>query len=170
MAENFDNAFFPNNFWPEGFWPQRFWPASAGRIADWIARALDGEQDAEDTLTLRIIRPCINDYSESHFLNADVFLCGVEERVRIQTMDPLHFASAVFKLYGIIRELPAGTVADTVLSRMAETIRRLILAGNSGGKACDGLALNIDCPRVDFLPGPGFEAAEVTVTAMYCID
>jgi hypothetical protein len=118
-------------------------------------------------LTLRIIRPCINDYSESHFHNADVFLCGVDDRGESQTTDRGRFATAIFKLYGIVRELPEGIAADTVLSRMAETIRRLILAGNSGGLACDGLALNIDCPLVDFLPGPGFEAAEVTVKALY---
>jgi hypothetical protein len=167
MANEFDNIAFPQGFWPEGFWPQQFWPAPLGRIADWIAAALDGQEDPDETLTLRIVRPGINDHGDSHFLHADVFLCGIEERVKTETTGPYRFATAIFKLYGVIRSLPELTAVDTMLSRIAETIRRLILAGNSGGRACDGLALNIDCPTVDFLPGKGFEAAEVIVKVKY---
>jgi hypothetical protein len=169
MANEFDNTFFPQDFFPEGFWPQQFWPAPLSGIADWIANALDGQKDPDETLTLRIVRPDINDHADSHFLHADVFLCGVEERVKTETTDPNRFVTAIFKLYGVIRSLPELTSVDTVLSRIAETIRRLVLAGNVGGLACDGLALTIDCPTVRFLPGTGFEVAEVTVVTKYCL-
>jgi len=160
-------GYFPQGFFPDGFWPQGFWPAPSGLIADWIARALDGGQDPAGSLTLRVVRPGINDYAEPHFLNADVFICGIKDRLISQTTEPQRICSAIFKLYGIIRSLPGGMAADTALSRITETIRRLILAGNNKSPACDGLAVNIDCPAVRFLPGAGFEAAEVTTIAMY---
>jgi len=169
MSNEFDNIAFPQGFWPEGFWPQRFWPAPLGRIADWIATALDGQKDPDELLTLRIVRPGINDQADSRVLHADVFLCGIEEKVRTETTEPNRFVTAIFKLHGVIRSLPDLTAVDTMLSRIAETIRRLILAGNVGGRACEGLALTIDCPTVRFMPGAGFETAEVTVVTKYCL-
>lgn len=166
----FDTGYFSQGFFPQGFWPQRFWPAPLGDIADWIARELDGLPDPGGSLTLRVVRPGILDAGESHFADSDVFLCGIDEDVKTRTVTPGRLSTALLRLYGIVRELPAATAAGTVLSRVAETIRAPILAGNVAGRACGGLALNIDCPNTGFAPAPGCEMAIVDVAVKYYLE
>jgi hypothetical protein len=119
------------------------------QIAQWINDALDGVQDPDATLTLRSVRPKILDWEESQFAHGDVIIELGPYDTQSTTTTSSRTELAVFMLYAIIRDLPVDTAADTVLARFAETIRRTILAGNALGRACGGLALNIDCPSVN---------------------
>jgi len=136
------------------------------KIAEWIEGEIDGMQDPDATLTLRAIRPKILDWQASDFKHGDVvieFVDGGTISKTTSSRDEL----AEWKLYGIITTLPANTSADTVLSRMAETIRRTLLSGNKRGQACGGLALNIDCPEVNYSIMSGGVVAEVTCQVTY---
>ncbi len=137
------------------------------QISDWINDALDGKADPDTTFTLRSVRPTVLDWEASDFAHGDVIIELGPIVTQSQTTVESRTEQATFKLYGIVRTLPANTKADTVLARMAETIRRLMFAGNADGQACGGLALNIDCPNVD--PGifNGGILAEVTAEVKY---
>lgn len=167
MSGQFDSGFWSRGFWPEGFWPQDFWPDLPMRIAAWVADALEDVQDPDESLTLRVIRPTIVDWEESHYANGDVILVGIDENIDTETTTPTRLSTALLKLYGIIRVVPDRMSADTMLSRMAETIRRTLLAGNSRSRACDGIALNIDCPRTAFANSEGLIASIVDVEVKY---
>jgi hypothetical protein len=144
-----------------------FWYGIAARIADWIAEAVDGSSDPDGTLTLNIVEPEIIDFAENHFDNYNVFLIAVDEDVKTETIRPSRLATALIRLSAVMTSLPAGAAAGTVLARVAETIRRAVLAGNSRGRACNGLALNLDCPMTKFAPGPGCEFAVVDCFVKY---
>jgi len=137
------------------------------QIAQWIAGALNGKQDPDATLTLKAIRPKVLDWGVEDFKHGDIIIeaasLTTESRTTVQSRGEL----AVWNLYGIIRTLPEGTVADTVISRMIETIRRLLLAGNVSGQACGGLAIRIDCPAASFETCTGGVIAGVTVNVLY---
>lgn len=165
-----DNTYWSKGFWPDGFWPQGFWPEVLGRIADWIARALDGKAVEGTDLSLNIIRPGINDYAESQYNNADVFLCGIEEKIEDITATPSRLYKALFRVYAVLRAVPLSETADTMLNRISETMRKLLLAGNSDGTACDGLAMSIDCPRYEYLPGEGCQVSAVDVVVEYWLE
>jgi len=136
------------------------------RIAVWIEEAIDGVQDPDATLTLRAVRPKILDWQASDFKHGDVIMELVDGGTLSKTTSSRK-ETAEWRLYGIITKLPADTAADTVLSRMAETIRRTLLSGNKRGQACGGLALNIDCPEVNYSIMSGGVVAEVTVQVTY---
>ena len=136
------------------------------QIADWINDALDGVTDTDGTFTLRSIRPTILDWSQLQLIHGDVII----ELGSIETVSRTASSrteEAMFKLNGIITELAAGVKADTVLARFAETIRKTILAGNTSGTACGGLAVNIDCPAVDYEPIEGGVCTIVTCRVRY---
>jgi hypothetical protein len=139
------------------------------QIAQWIAAALDGKQDADATLTLRAVRPKILDWTVEDFQHGDVVIEAEGLATESRTTVSSRTEKAALTCYGIIRELPADTVADadTVVSRMIKTIRSLLLAGNSAGTACGGLAVSIDCPKVDFEIMAGGLVADVTVSVTY---
>lgn len=139
------------------------------RIAEWIEGAIDGVQDPGATLTLRAVRPEILDWLAEDFKHGDVIMEIIEGATLSKTTSS-RIEVAEWKLYGIIRTLPANTAADTVLSRMAETIRRTLLSGNQRGQACGGLALNIDCPEVSYSIMSGGVVAEVTAQVKYVTD
>ena len=136
------------------------------RIAEWIEGTVDGVQDPGATLTLRAVRPKILDWEASDFKHGDVIMEIIEGTTLSKTTSS-RTEVAEWKLYGIIRTLPANTSADTVLSRMAETIRRTLLSGNQRGQACGGLAQNIDCPETTFSIMSGGVVAEVTAHVRY---
>lgn len=143
------------------------------QIAQWIAAALDGKQDPDATMTLRAVRPKILDWSVNDFRHDDVIIeaggDGNEKAITTEsfTTNRTRTESAKWNIYGIVRKLPEDTVADTVVSRMIETIRRILLAGNVGGRACDGLAERIDCPSADFEIFTGGLIAYVEVNVRY---
>ena len=137
------------------------------QIAQWINDALDGKQDPDKTLTLRAVRPKILDWNVQDFKHGDVIIEADSISTQNKTLDDSRGELAGFKCYGIIRTLPADTAADTIISRMIETIRRLLLAGNSGGKACGSLALHIDCPAASFDVMDGGVIADVDVQVTY---
>ena len=137
------------------------------QIAQWIAAALDGQQDPEATLTLRAVRPKILDWTVEDFKHGDVILEAGDITTQGRTTVSSRTELGAWKCYGIIRELPANTAADTVISRMIETIRRLLLAGNAGGNACGGVAVTIDCPDAEWSLMAGGVVAEVTVNVVY---
>ncbi|MCK4783261.1 MAG: hypothetical protein KAV87_05885 [Desulfobacteraceae bacterium] len=139
------------------------------KIAVWIEEEIDGVQDPGATLTLRAVRPKILDWEASDFKHGDVIIELVEGATLSKTTSS-RTEAAEWKLYGIIRTLPADTAADTVLSRMAETIRRILLSGNKGGQACGGLAQNIDCPETTYSIMSGGVVAEVTAHIRYVTD
>ena len=139
------------------------------RISVWIEGALDGVQDPDKTLTLNPVRPKILDWQADDFKHGDVILELVDGGTLEKTTSSRK-ELAEWKLYGIITTLPANTAADTVLSRMAETIRREVLSGNKRGQACGGLALNIDCPETIYSIMNGGIVAEVTVQITYMTD
>jgi len=137
------------------------------QIADWINDTLDGKSDPAGTLTMRSVRPTILDWEASDFAHGNVIIeLGPVVTVSRTTVES-RTEKAIFKLYGIIRTLPEDTKADTILARMAETIRRTMLAGNANGQAMSGLALKIDCPNFD--PGifDGGILAEITAEVLY---
>lgn len=123
------------------------------QIADWISTALDGKQDPDLTLTLASVRPGMEQWDDTSFSHGD---CVIEND-SLSTGDRTSESrkeKATFKIYGFVVTLPSGVGLDTVMSRMSETIRRNLLAGNSAGRACGGIALHIDCPHVAYAPGP----------------
>jgi len=136
------------------------------RIADWIEGTIDGVQDPGATLTLNAVRPKILDWRAEDFKHGDVIMEIMDEGTLSKTTSS-RTELAGWILYGIITTLPANTAADTVLSRMAETIRRALLSGNKRGQACGGLALNIDCPEVAYSIMSGGVVAEVTAQVTY---
>lgn len=147
-----------------------FWYGVSGRIIDWLGNLLDGVADPGATLMLNVVRPGIIDPDESRIADSDVFIVGIDQQIKTESTRPSRLATALLRLYGIVRELPADTAADTVLSRLTETIRRTILAGNVRGKACDGLALNLDCPVVGIAPAPGCSMTIVDVMVKYFLE
>lgn len=136
------------------------------KIAEWIEGELDGVQDPDKTLTLRAVRPKILDWEASDFKHGDVIIELIDGGTESKTTSS-RTELAEWRLYGIIRTLSPDTAADTVLSRMAETIRRTLLSGNKRGQACGGLALNIDCPGVTYSIMSGGVVAEVTCQIKY---
>jgi len=137
------------------------------QIADWINDALDGQADPDGTLTLKSIRPKILDWQESDCAHGDVIIQLISIKTESSTMVGSRTESAIFNLYGIVRTLPADTKADTVLARLIETIRRSLFAGNTLGKACNSLALSIDCPGVELAVFNGGLEAIVTAEVVY---
>ena len=136
------------------------------RIAEWIDGSIDGVQDPGATLTLRSVRPKILDWQAQDFKHGDVIMEIIDGGTLNKTTSSRK-EQAEWRLYGIIKKLPANTAADTVLSRMAETVRRTLLSGNKRGQACGGLALNIDCPRANYSIMAGGIVAEVTCQVTY---
>jgi len=136
------------------------------QIAAWITAAIDGEADPGATLTMNAVRPTNSDWDVSHFKHGDVIieLAGPETNSKTTTS---RTEIADWKLYGIVTTLPANTALDTVMSRLSETIRRTLLAGNSGGLACGGLALLIDCPSAVYSVGDGCDVVEVACRVKY---
>jgi len=137
------------------------------KIALWLEAALDGGRDPDETFTLRAVRPKILDWTEEDFQHADVII----EAGPIKTTDTTTADSrgelGEWLCSGIIRELPEDTAADTVVSRMIETIRRLLLAANVQGTACAGKAKKIDCPEAFFETFSGGLIAQVLVKVDY---
>lgn len=137
------------------------------QIAQWIAAALDGRQDPAGTLTLRAVRPKMLDWTIQNFKHGDVIIEADAFSTQGRTTNESRGELAAFKCYGVIRSLPVETAADTVVTRMIETIRRLLLAGNVAGRACDGKAIVIDCPSANFGLFDGGLVAEVDVQVTY---
>jgi len=136
------------------------------KIAEWIEGEINGVQDPGATLTLRAVRPKILDWKASDFKHGDVIIELIDGGTESKTTSSRK-ELAEWRLYGIIRTLPANTSADTVLSRMAETIRKTLLSGNKRGQACGGLAQNIDCPETTYSIMSGGVVAEVTCQVTY---
>jgi len=136
------------------------------KIAVWIEEEINGVQDPGATLTLRAVRPKILDWQASDFKHSDVIIEIIDTSTLSKTTSS-RTELATWKLYGIIRTLPANTAADTTLGRMAETIRKTLLGGNKRGQACGGLALNIDCPETTYSIMSGGVVAEVTAQVKY---
>lgn len=139
------------------------------KIAVWIEEEIEGVQDPGKTLTLRPVRPKILDWEASNFKHGDVIIELIDSGTESKTTSS-RTELAEWRLYGIITTLPADTAADTVLSRMAETIRKTLLNGNKRGQACEGLALNIDCPNTTYSIMSGGVVAEVTAHIKYVTD
>lgn len=137
------------------------------QIAQWINDAIDAQADPDATLTLRAVRPKVLDWDVSNFKHGDVIIESIDGKTVQKTATVSRTELASWALHGLIRSLPADTAADTMLARMAETIRRLLLAGNVSGQACGGLALHIDCPAAAYGIIEGGVVAEVTVTVLY---
>lgn len=133
------------------------------QIAAAIETAIDGVQDPDATLTMRAVRPTILDWQAEDYKHGDVIIELIELGTQGQTTVESRDEQGTWKLYGIIRTLPANTAADTVLARMAETIRRTLLALNVSGQACGGLAVHIECPEVIYSIMTGGVVAEVSV-------
>ena len=136
------------------------------QIAQWITAAIDGKADPAATMTLRAVRPKILDWSVDDFAHGDVIIEAAEIKTQSKTSQT-RTELGTWNLYGVIRQLPADTAADTVMSRMIETIRRLLMAGNSAGRACGGLAYNIDCSEGTFNVMNGGVIAFVTAAVLY---
>jgi len=139
------------------------------KISEWIEEAIDSAQDPGATLTLNAVRPKILDWEASDFKHGDVIMEVVNTGTLSKTTSS-RTELAEWRLYGIITTLPENTAADTMLSRMAETIRKTLLGGNVRGQACGGLALNIECSEVNYSIMPGGIVAEVTVQVKYETD
>ena len=151
------------------------------QIAQWIETAIDGLQDPDGTLTLRAVRPKLLEWEVSNYLHGDVIIEASgsvdpqetgEGAKRAKTNESRTEVSW-WLLHGVIKKLPDNTAADTMLARMSETVRRLMLAGNvatagnSGGHACDNLAMHIDCPDWAYGIIDGAVVAEVRVEVRY---
>ena len=139
------------------------------KIAVWIKEEIDGVQDPDGTLTLRAVRPAILDWQAEDYNHGDVIL-EVQEGETLECTTSSRKELGAWKLYGIVTTLPADTAADTVLIRVAETIRRTMLSGNKRGRACGGLAYKIHCPKAEYSDMPGGVVIEVTVLVEYFTD
>jgi hypothetical protein len=137
------------------------------QIAQWINDTLDGVSDPDATLTLRSVRPKVLDWSEDDFRHGDLIIEIISIKTLARTTVDSRTELALFHLSGIIRDLPANTATDTVLARLIETIRRTLLAGNTLGRACDGLALNVECPETIFWLIKGGLVGEVSCEVKY---
>ncbi|MBA7613750.1 hypothetical protein ES703_21006 [subsurface metagenome] len=138
------------------------------QIAAAIETAIDGKQDPDTTLTLRAVRPKILDWITADFKHGDVVIearTSATQEEEKTTSSRLELGS--WMLYGIITTLPADTAADTMLHRMAETIRRILLAENDEDQVFSGLAFDIECPLVNYEVMSGGVVAEVTVQVRY---
>lgn len=140
------------------------------QIAQWIAAAIDGKSDPAASVTLRAVRPKILDWNVEDYQHGDVIIEAEDLSTQSKRTTNSRTELGVWTCYGVIRKLPADTAADTFISRVIETIRRLLLAGNSGGMACGEIALTIDCPRAAFEIIEGGVVAEVTVHVVYMTD
>lgn len=136
------------------------------QIGQWIESAVDGAQDPEQTMTLRAVRPGVLDWNVTDYRHGDVIIEAQSLETQSKT-NQSRLELGVWKLYGIIRELPAASAADAVIARMIETIRRTLMAGNSQAVACGGLAAWIDCAQAAFGIFEGGLIAEVTASVMY---
>jgi len=136
------------------------------RIAVWIVEAIDGAHDPGATLTLRAVRPKILDWRVEDFKHGDVIIEFIKAGPYLITTSS-RIKLAEWQLYGIITTLPANTDADDVLERMADTIRKTLLSGNKRGRACGGMALNIDCPEVTYSIMSGGVVAKMTVQVRF---
>ncbi len=136
------------------------------QIGQWIASALDGATDPDETLTLRSVRPKVLDWQVTDFQHGDVVIEADTLKTE-STTGTSRGEIAQWKLYGVIRDLASALAADTVVSRMIETVRRTLLAGNVAGQACGGLANNIDCLEAEFATFEGGLIAEVTARVVY---
>ena len=136
------------------------------KIAVWLSEAIDGVQDPDGTFTLRSVRPTVIDWQAEDFNHGDVIL-EIQEGQTLDGTTTSKKELAEWRLYGIVTTLPADTAADTVLTRVAETIRRTMLGGNKRGQACGGLAHKIHCPKAEYSDMPGGVVVEVTVLVEY---
>jgi hypothetical protein len=139
------------------------------RIAVCITDAIDGASDPDATFTLNVIRPKILDWQEEEFKHGDVIVELIEGGTTGKTSSSRQEV-AEWSLYCIVRTLPADTVADVILCRFSETIRKKLLSCNKKGKAFGGLALEIDCPRWLYYNIPGGIVVETTVQVTYYTD
>ena len=137
------------------------------QISQWISNAVDGKQDPDKSLTLRSVRPKILDWEPSDFKHCDVIIELVSSETQSTRTTGSRTELGTWNLYGIIRELPEDIAADSALARIAETIRKTLLAGNSAGRACGGIALIIDCPKVDYANFAGGILALVEIKVTY---
>jgi hypothetical protein len=168
MAAKLNSGYWSRGFWPGGYWPQDYWPDLPKKIVQWVADALDGVSDPDGTLTLNVIQPGILDVFESHFANGNVFVIGEDDVMETETAEPGRLVTALIRVYGLI--VQATEITDKLLARITETVRRTLFAGNSAGRACDGLALNIDCPDSGFHAGPGCSIARIDVFIKYFFE
>lgn len=139
------------------------------QIAQWIESAVDGVTDDTATVSLNVVRSTMIDWELPQFKHGDVLL-------ELESVDPDEEDSsldarveiATWALYGIVVTLPTGTAADTILTRTSETIRKTLLAGNvAGQRACNNLAVQIDCPSTQYARAPGMALAVVTCQVKY---
>jgi len=139
------------------------------QIAQWIASAVDGVSDDTGTVSLNVVRSTMIDWELPQFRHGDVLLEleSMDEDTEHGSLDA-RVEIATWAIYGIVVTLPDDTAADTILARTSETIRRALLAGNTAGnQACDGLAIQIDCPSTQYARAPGMALAVVTCKVMY---
>lgn len=121
------------------------------QILDWINDKLDGVQDPDTTLTLRSVRPVVQDYINPKFKHCDVVIDLDSIENKSQTTVESKLKTATVRLNCIVRTLPADTAADTFIARMFETVRRTILSGYNDDPKFGGLAIiNASCPLVQF--------------------
>lgn len=136
------------------------------QISEWIVAELNGLQDPDQLLTLRMVRPKIVDWQVTDFKHGDVVMeLGNIEPYEVTSSSRMWLGE--WKLYGIITTLPTGTDADDMLDLMSELIRSKLLSGNKRGRACEGLALNISCPDVNYGSMAGGVVTEMTVNIRF---
>ena len=136
------------------------------QISEWIEEEINGLQDPDATLTLRVVRPKIVDWQVTDFKHGDVIMEFVNvEPYEITSSSRMWLGE--WKLYGILTTLPAGKDADDILDLMSEMIRSKLLSGNRHGRACGGLALNISCPDTSYGSMAGGVVTEMTVNIRF---
>ena len=136
------------------------------QISEWIEEEINGLQDPDGILTLRVVRPKIVDWQVTDFKHGDVIM----EFVNVEPYDITSSSRlwlGEWKLYGIITTLPDNTDADDMLDLMSELIQSKLLSGNKHGRACGGLALNISCPDTSYGSMTGGVVTEMTVNIRF---
>jgi hypothetical protein len=143
------------------------------QIAQWLAAALDGQSDPDGIITLRAVRPKILDWTVEDFKHGDCIILA--DRIKIkgdgyETIETLYGSRSQIGTWWIqvvIRQLPEDISGDAYINKVMEMVQSILLAGNSGGRACNGLALNIDCPEMNFEMCIGGLIAEIIVNIEY---
>jgi hypothetical protein len=136
------------------------------QLAQCIADAIDGQRGPAGTMTLRAVRPNLLDWGDNDCKHGDCVIELTDVKTQSATSDS-RIMLGTWLVFGVVRTEDSAVPTDRVICRMAETIRRLLLAWNSHGRACGGLARKIDCPKAAFGDIGGGVGVEVTVTVEY---
>jgi len=137
------------------------------QIAVWISDALDGKSDPDGTITLRSVRSSILNVTELQLIHGDVLIELAGKKTKSTDMSSFRTETGTFTVAGFVSNIPDDSFADTYLIRVAETICKFLMAGNTDAQPLNGLAESIDCPEYILMNSVGGVDVIVTCNVTY---